>query len=128
MSYHYTDASREADPYALPDVEVFRHAPRGLYKNEGGAEWCNGEGYYYARGSSGFEPDVTGYLFWDSDPIGPHDTEEQALAAAREAAGFCAHGVSIENDFCETCPDCPTCAAADDPECFDCGGTGIRSD
>ena len=86
MPYYYTDQSREADPHALPDVEVFEadQEPREVEK----ASWFQGDGFYYAHGSPG--------CLWDSDPVGPYESEEQALAAAREAAGFCAHGNRFE--------------------------------
>jgi hypothetical protein len=66
MSENYSDPSRENDPYALPDVEIF-----------------------YADGPEGdFEP---GWYWWpcfpgclpDGDPMGPFDSEEEALADAR---------------------------------------------
>ena len=84
MSYHYTDQSRESDPRALPDVEVF-------YQTESADKWTaqpggklTGEkdspGFYYAYGFQG--------QLWCNDPVGPFDTEAEALTAAREAAGF----------------------------------------
>lgn len=65
MSQHYSDPARESDPYALPDLEV-----------------------YY----SGYPASDPGWYYWycfpgclpDSDPIGPFDSEADALADARE--------------------------------------------
>jgi len=103
MAYHYTDQSRETEPNALPDVEVFEAcadcAPNLIHSDDPSyrAEGCNARRlrWYYAHGSPG--------CLWDSDPIGPFDTEAEALTAAREAAGFCAHGIPDEV-ICEECP------------------------
>jgi len=125
MSYHYTDASREFEPTALPDVEIFcadwlncdlcermyvcpcgqgpailcpHHGPVTTFPYpdiiNGGREilgQCEcgetiddgtdaGKGYFYAFGFPG--------CLWDSDPVGPFDTEAEALQNARESAGF----------------------------------------
>jgi len=99
MTYHYLDASRESDPHALPDVEVFdEYKGRGRFLDPNDPRppmWWDGKGFYYAPGSPG--------CLWDSDPVGPYDSESEALTAAREAAGYCAHGVSDEG-ICEDCP------------------------
>ncbi len=96
MSYEYTDPSRADNPRAMPDVEVFEDKTVGYtmcpacgdhetieydlcaYCEESGAEghWFNGIGFYYAFGQVG--------CLWDSDPIGPFDSYEQALSEARE--------------------------------------------
>ena len=82
MSYHYTDKTRETEPTALPDVEVFymtdEQALEALTHSSYGFD--AEAGHYYAHGSPG--------CLWDSDPVGPFDTEEEALKEAREAAGF----------------------------------------
>ena len=85
MPYHYTDPSREADPHALPNVEVFASCadcgPNLIHDcgdptyTEEGCE-AKSEAYFYAFGFPG--------CLWDSDPIGPFDTEAEALADARE--------------------------------------------
>lgn len=87
MTYHYTDASRETDPLALPDVEVYWQdscPTRGFEcsSDEGCGQGddpevspCDAAGYYYAFGSPG--------CLWDSEPVGPFDTEAEALTAAR---------------------------------------------
>jgi hypothetical protein len=80
MSYHYTNQSRETEPTALPDVEVFDSRD---YPTEDECEyprWPDGEGFYYAFGFPG--------CMWDSEPVGPFETEAEALQDARENAGF----------------------------------------
>lgn len=63
----YSDPKRASDPHALPDVEVFRHYGR------------HGEdGWYWWTCFPGCLP--------DSDPIGPFDTEAEALADAQANA------------------------------------------
>lgn len=73
MSQIYSDPSREVDPVALPDMETFYH--------EGGelGDVLDAEseaGWYYWFCLPGCLP--------DSDPIGPFETEEEAIDAARE--------------------------------------------
>ena len=47
MAYYYSDPSRETDPHALPDVEVFEHTSTFV----GGPEDpLQGPGWYYAFG------------------------------------------------------------------------------
>jgi hypothetical protein len=78
MSQHYSDETRETDPYALPDVEVFYHDAKNPF------------GEFDAATDEGIME--TGWYFWtcfpgclpDSDPIGPYDTEQAAIDAARE--------------------------------------------
>ena len=82
MSYHYSDKTRESDPHAQPDVEIFEQSESECDKRghpyHMSDEPClfQGPGYYYAFGFPG--------CLWDSDPVGPFDTEQEALAAARE--------------------------------------------
>lgn len=86
----YSDPTRESDPYALPDIEVFyhEHAKRELcalnagYKAELYGECvvddegnCGGTGWYWWACFPGCLP--------DSDPVGPFDTEADALADAQ---------------------------------------------
>jgi hypothetical protein len=75
MAQHYSDESREDDTHALPDVETF-HVVRGddIWEGYG----LDAEGYYYWYCFPGCLP--------DSDPIGPFDTEADALADARRNA------------------------------------------
>lgn len=75
MSQNYSDPTREHDPHALPNIEVFFHA----HDNHCGhnvEEGCGGEGWYWWACFPGCLP--------DGDPIGPFDTEAKALADARE--------------------------------------------
>ena len=74
----YSDPTRETDPLALPDVEVFYHTPSEF----------DGD----LRESL---PSVAGWYWWscfpgclpDGDPVGPFDTEAEALTDAQD--GFC---------------------------------------
>ena len=95
MTYHYTDASREPDPHPIEDVEVWEASEPGdlVLLTPPGSEFK--PGWYY------WTFDLDGAP--NEDPCGPYDTEDKALAAARESAGFCAHGVSDER-ICEECP------------------------
>ena len=78
MSYHYSNPDREAESGALPDVEVFHTnvLVEGFYDPETNWVKMPDMGYYYAYGFPG--------CLWDSDPVGPFDTEVEALTAARE--------------------------------------------
>lgn len=71
MTQVYFDPAREEDPFALPDCEVF-------YADDLIDE--NGEqlpaGWYWWACSPGCLP--------DGEPYGPFDTEEEALADARD--------------------------------------------
>lgn len=77
MAYHYSNPKRADDPHALPDVEVF----------------------YVSKGDladTGFDPEngpsEPGWYWWacfpgcmpDGDASGPFDTEDAALADARD--------------------------------------------
>lgn len=81
MSRTYSDPSRENDPYALPDVEVFYH------------EQGDGMEPVELDDDDAAESDMpTGWYYWfcfpgclpDSDPMGPYDSEQEALEAARD--------------------------------------------
>jgi hypothetical protein len=77
VTYYYSDPSRESDPHARPDFEVFEQKEPGRVM--GGVP--NDEplweaGWYYAWGSVG--------CLWDSDPVGPFPSEQAAIEAARE--------------------------------------------
>ena len=77
----YSDPTRESDPYALPDVEVFevwtdKHGKRhNDFETEDQEEPCE-DGWYYWFCFPGCLP--------DSDPVGPFTTEAEALADAQE--------------------------------------------
>jgi len=75
VPYFYTDPERESDPHALPNVEVF-HADRKTCDEDVFGESFTFVGFYYAFGFPG--------CLWDSDPVGPFDTEAKALAEARK--------------------------------------------
>lgn len=84
MAYHYSDPSRESDPHALPDVETFQTDEDGyldgkpfvLPHKPGGTAYGVRLGWFYVF--------VTPLESWDSEPVGPYDSETEALAAARE--------------------------------------------
>ena len=88
MSYHYIDETRASDPHAQPDVEFFCVLTVKDWKDPLDcfrcSDWANDEdntphsehvGWYYAHGFPG--------SLWDSDPIGPFDTEAEALTEGR---------------------------------------------
>jgi len=75
----YSDPTRESDPHALPDVEVF-------YMNDD-------EAVNYAVMESAYGMDAeAGWYWWscfpgclpDSEPFGPYDTEAEAVDAAQD--------------------------------------------
>lgn len=84
MPQHYSNPARESEPHALPDVEVFflSDAMRGADT--------------LASHAAGIPPSwehyPVGWYWWacfpgclpDSDPVGPFDSESEALADARE--------------------------------------------
>lgn len=82
MSQAYSDPERENDPYALPDVEVF-------YMDDSDCEECNTEDTAVGLTERPYTP---GWYYWycfpgclpDSDPIGPFDTEDEAIADAQD--------------------------------------------
>jgi hypothetical protein len=85
----YSDPSREDDPHALPDVEIFYiEDPHGAEWNEHFGSTCDDpppaclpgapcahEGYYWWSCFPGCLP--------DGEPNGPFDTLDEALADAR---------------------------------------------
>lgn len=78
MSQAYSDPNRETDPYALPDVEVFYMSQDDIeYEAQHGEESIFSEaGWYWWPCFPGCLP--------DSDPIGPFDTEQEALNDAQD--------------------------------------------
>lgn len=75
MTQAYSDPTRETDPHALPDIEVFEATKADL--SDG------------AWGDLRLEP---GWYWWacfpgclpDGDPMGPFETEAEALADAQD--------------------------------------------
>lgn len=95
MSQAYSDPKRASDPYALPDVEVFR-AFHGDCPDCGSivvSPDCQTGACHDCRdritvlGSRSFFwwPCFPGCLP-DSDPVGPFETEAEALADAQEGS------------------------------------------
>ena len=72
MSQIYSVPSREEDKYALPDVEVFQ-SPEDY--DLGMSSPPLDDGWYYWHCFPGCLP--------DSDPIGPFDTEAEAIEEAQ---------------------------------------------
>jgi hypothetical protein len=73
----YSNPKRASDPYALPDIEVFFVSDteaKMSYDTET-KEQLTPMGWYWWYCMPGCLP--------DSDPIGPFETEEQALADAQ---------------------------------------------
>jgi hypothetical protein len=87
MTQVYSDPSRETDPHALPDVEVFHrpdydlgtdadHAPNCPYRHAGECDCRPDPGWYWWSCFPGCLP--------DGEPVGPFETEEEAIADAQE--------------------------------------------
>ena len=80
----FSDPTRETDPHALPDVEVFydghEHCgdrdPDGLAACGGEGECTHLEGWYWWSCFPGCLP--------DSKPNGPFDTQQDAINDAQE--------------------------------------------
>lgn len=99
MSQHYSNPRRASDPYSLPDIETFQIAYRycpecdALMQDEDAAGMvaCLDDDCPVER----LRPTFIGWFYWscfpgclpNSDPIGPFDTEDEALADARKYAG-----------------------------------------
>jgi len=77
MTQAYFDPSREADPFSLPDCEIFYAQDGELTSDEG-------------------EPLPAGWYWWacfpgclpDGPPAGPFETEAEALADAQDTGDF----------------------------------------
>ena len=95
----YIDESREADPTALPDAEVFFVDRRGVsemfeeriveeYADAAGCDCINPD---HAHTRAALISERVGWYWWacfpgcmpDSDPIGPFDTMDDAIKDAR---------------------------------------------
>ena len=73
MAMYYSDKSRENDPHALPNVEVFYVGHNERLLSDMGLVYA---GYYWWSCFPGCLP--------DGEPNGPFATEAEALADARE--------------------------------------------
>ena len=106
MSQHYSDPSRESDPYALPDVEVFELTAAEVaagpdYEDERFELMKHGR-FRFANMNSRDQAamldalveqeGITGGWFWhscfpgclpDSEPNGPFKTRAEAIADSR---------------------------------------------
>ena len=104
MAQHYTDASRENDPHALPDIETFLVDRKGYV---GGLPFV----MPHEPGEPAMGIAEPGWYFWfcfpgclpTSEPEGPYKTEDDAVEEARLLAGFCAHGQ--DSDSHDPCMD-----------------------
>jgi hypothetical protein len=79
MTQHYSDPSRETEPHALPDIEVFYLNQNDIdqdYRDSDTNETDMSPGWYWWTCFPGCLP--------DSEPIGPFNSHKEALAAAQE--------------------------------------------
>jgi ribosomal protein S27E len=104
MTQAYSDKTREAEPFALPDVEVFYARPVVIGCGECGNTTAPWNGEYDNQSlecpicgdtalTGRFAQSSTGRWWWwscfpgclpDSEPSGPFDTEAEALADAQD--------------------------------------------
>lgn len=82
MSQHYSDPSRESDPHALPDVEVFYVGLSNVdeYFPECDSDGGDLVGWYWQACFPGCLP--------DGEPMGPFPTKAEALADAQEGSEY----------------------------------------
>ena len=85
----YSDATRENDPYALPDLEIFHISEQDRYTI------CEGNGEWHTQQCSTQSPcddcPSVGWYWWscfpgclpNSDRNGPFSTSDEALSDAR---------------------------------------------
>jgi len=109
MTQAYSDPARESDPHALPDIETFQLtalevAESSTYEDEQ-YEFMRRHEFRLANMNSRIRESMLdamveelgitgGWFYWfcfpgclpDSDPIGPFETEEQALKDAEDNA------------------------------------------
>ena len=86
----YSDPTRESDPHALPDVEVF-YVSQAVCLDDRHDEPCPQP---CSECDHDCEPErmEIGYYWWscfpgcspDSEPFGPYDTEAEAVDAAQD--------------------------------------------
>jgi hypothetical protein len=81
MTQHYRDESRASDPYSLPDLETFYLGDADAFEDSERAAFGTDD-----------EPLPVGWYYWacfpgclpDGEPVGPFETEADALADARD--------------------------------------------
>lgn len=82
MSQQYSDPSRAADPYSLPNVEVW-YASEGDCWEADDDSAASPAGWYWQACFPGCLP--------DGEPMGPFETEAEAIADAQDT--------DIDEDF-----------------------------
>lgn len=94
MTQAYSNPTREEEPYALPDVEVFHQSQQDFIRSEAGTVQRIRLDDERETTPNNFQAAsfLQGWYWWscfpgclpDSDPYGPYDTEQQALEAAQQ--------------------------------------------
>lgn len=79
MAQFYSHPEREDNPHALPDAEVFYNSGSGRGALRGDQDEIMPRGWYYWFCFPGCLP--------DGEPIGPFNTEQDAIDDCREFAG-----------------------------------------
>ena len=115
MSYIYSDPTREEEPHALPDVEVFEVSQLVVNYNLENLDHADEmtiteAGWYYQFGFPGCLP--------DGEPNGPFDTKEKAIEDIGESNGIEWHEHVYKSGL--------TVKAVDVWVCDDCGRERIR--
>lgn len=93
----YSDPRRETNPTALPDCEVFHLTQQDFMAGTIPAGLCCDLANAMKSGSGMFTEAaaLAGWYWWscfpgcmpDSDPNGPHETEQAAIASAQQIGG-----------------------------------------
>jgi hypothetical protein len=86
MAQFYLDPSRESEVHVLPDAEVFYMSVGDIQDAGTDSVWYDDDGDWRESGWYWW-PCFPGCLP-DSDPSGPFDTEELAIADAREGGAL----------------------------------------
>jgi hypothetical protein len=81
MSYIYSDPTRESEPTALPNVEVFGISQMEVNYNLANLDHADehiitAAGWYWVSGFPG--------CLWDGEPNGPFKTEAEAIVDAQD--------------------------------------------
>lgn len=110
MTQFYTDPSRESDPHALPNAEVFYRGCDDIAQEQ--IDNCTDEAFdvaadcgqmfdnvkhmtWFRQAVAEDCGDLVGWYYWpcfpgclpDGDPVGPFETEAEAIADARNMEG-----------------------------------------